>query len=166
MDDALLNAVVVFLVDGMPAEYAIAACIKKGCSQEEAEAIVGEARRRLAQSATFDRDEQVGKARRRLESIYSEATRRKDTRTALQAQRELCKLLDLHSEGRVPDRADEADDATDLRQSLDMIAGYLRPLALAPDDCSIEELTRIAADTIRDNGQARVREEATASHGA
>jgi len=66
---------------------------------EQAEAVVKEARRRLTVAADFDRDEEIGKAVLRLEDLFRTSLLAKDTRTALQAQRELSRLLRLYDRG-------------------------------------------------------------------
>jgi hypothetical protein len=124
--------------------------VQSGASPRQARKLVADARKRLTRAAAYNRDEQLGTAVTRLNALYQQATEAKDSKTALQAQREINRLLDLYAS---PEReaGDGAGD-TALRRQLDLIAGYLLPLKLAGEHYPVEEHARIAADVIRAGG--------------
>ncbi len=91
--------------------------------------------------------EQIGQAVARLDAMFKAATAAKDSKTALQAQRELNRLLDLYTG---PGRSESGgEEVTDLRRQLDLIAGHLLPLKLADEGYPVEEHARLAAEFIR-----------------
>lgn len=136
------------LVNGMGDAEVERFCRSRGQSGGEAAATVAEARRRITLAADFRRDEQLGKAVMRMEDVYRRAIRGKDPRTALQAQRELCRLLALYDrEGAGAGEADEADG--DHAARLALIERYLIPLGLADPTYPVEEHARIAAERLR-----------------
>ena len=61
---------------------------------------VNQARKRITVAADYTRDEQLGKAVIRLDDLYAKSIAAQDTRTALQAQRELNRLLSLYADAR------------------------------------------------------------------
>lgn len=71
--------------------------------------------------ADYARDEQLDKAVMRLDDLYAKSIAAQDTRTALQAQRELNRLLGLYwakgSEGQAID-----SDAQNAVRRLELIA--------------------------------------------
>ena len=126
---------------------------RQGGGPAEAAASLAAARARIALAADFDAGEQLGQAILRLESLYEEASRAKDTRTALQAQRELNRLLGLTGEPE-PEAAAEAV-ASDAEERLELIAAHLLPLGLTDESHPVEEHARIAADIIRRRGRPK-----------
>ena len=77
------------------------------------------ARRLMGAAALFDRQEEFGAARRRLERIIARAAAKGDLRTLLTANRQLCELLGLATPARLelsgPDGVPLAATAADIR---------------------------------------------------
>ena len=95
----MIDKVVLLMVTGLSPEDLKTACIAKlSIPTEEVDAVINEARRRITVAADYNRDEQLGTAISRLNDIYSRSIRGKDIKTALTAQRELNKLMDLYRE--------------------------------------------------------------------
>lgn len=143
----LRDRIVLLLVNGMSVEAAEGFAVQSGADLETARRVVAEARKRITVAADYTRDEQIGRAVMRLDDLYAKSIAGQDTRTALQAQRELNRLLDLYAGSS---RAEGAGvDASELRRQLDLIAGYLLPLKLAEEHYPVEEHARMAAEVIR-----------------
>ena len=149
------DRIVLLLVNGMSAEAADAFAIQSGADPETAKQIVADARKRITVAADYTRDEQIGRAVMRLDDLYAKSIAGQDTRTALQAQRELNRLLDLYAGSSRGDGGN--DDAVELRRQLDLIAGYLLPLRLADEQYPVEEHARMAAEVVRTAGLASKR---------
>ena len=93
----LRDRLVLLLTNGMTIETAEGYCVRQaGCDPDAARRIVAEARQRITVAADYARDEQLGKAVMRLDDLYAKSIAAQDTRTALQAQRELNRLLGLY----------------------------------------------------------------------
>ena len=106
-----IDKVVLLMVSGLSEQAVAGACQQKlGMTPAKAKAAIRRARKLITLAADYNRDEQIGKAVVRLEDLYSRSLRVQDTKTALAAQRELNKLLDLY---RPPGRADDADADAD-----------------------------------------------------
>ena len=149
----LADQVLLFLVAGTRADAVETYCVGPGKqTPEQAKIIIAEARKRLTIAATFNRDEQFGKAISRLEDLYSKSITAADIRSALQAQRELNRLLNLYSDNRTTEA--NAGDLEMLRQ-LDLVSTALLPLNLVAADYPIEEHARVAAEVIRLNGLSK-----------
>jgi hypothetical protein len=139
------------MVSGLSHADLTNACVcKLDVLPERVAAVIAKARRKLTLAADYNRDEQLGTAVTRLNDIYARAIRAQDSKTALQAQREINRLLDLYASAE-REVGDGAGD-TALRRQLDLIAGYLLPLKLAGEHYPVEEHARIAADVIRAGG--------------
>lgn len=155
MDAASLRSrAIVMLVNGLPPERVVDDCVRNGADHATAEAIVGEAREQITVTAEFSRKEKVGVAIRRCEDLYAKSVAARDTRTALQAQREINRLLSLYTSAH-DSPAGPTVDAETLRR-LDVIAGYLLPLGLTDESYPVEEHARLAAEVIRANGLCKV----------
>jgi hypothetical protein len=138
------------LTNGMNIAAAEEYCRKAGLAPDAARRAVAEARKKLTVAADYARDEQLGKAIQRLEDLYAKSIAAKDTRTALQAQRELNRLMDLYSPKDTG--SDDSGDTEGMQASLDLIAGHLLPLDLTDERYPLEEHARLAADIIRKHG--------------
>ncbi|WP_428937781.1 hypothetical protein [Fontivita pretiosa] len=149
------DRVVLLLVNGMSAQAAEAFAVQNGGGADEARQIVAEARKRITVAADYNRDEQIGRAVMRLDDLYAKSIAAQDIRTALQAQRELNRLLDLYA-GSSRGEGASSEDATELRRQIELIASYLLPLGVADEHYPVEEHARIAAELIRRNGLAGV----------
>ena len=147
----LRDRAVLLLINGMSVNAAETFCVQQGADPDEAKRIVAEARKRITVAADYARDEQFGRAIMRLEDLYAKSIAAQDTRTALQAQRELNRLLSLYGPRGDTGTPGSEEDAV-KRKQLALIEGYLLPLALTDATYPIEEHVRIAADLIRKHG--------------
>jgi hypothetical protein len=141
----------------MSVEAAESYCFKQGQDLDSARRTVAEARQRITVAADYARDEQLGKAVMRLDDLYAKSITGQDTRTALQAQRELNRLLGLYGGGNLPGSDGDSDVSEALRR-LELIAGYLLPLGLMDERYPVEEHARMASEILRKNGLAGVQE--------
>lgn len=147
--DEAIDKLVLLLVAGKPRSVLEVAAARFGIEPEDIEDAVAQARTRLTRAAEYDRDEQFGIAVSRMNDIYSRAITDGDIKTALTAQREISKLLDLP--GRVsPDLSHRGEsDGQTGGDELESIADHLLPLGLAPESYPLREHARIAADIVR-----------------
>ncbi|MBE7465425.1 MAG: hypothetical protein HS116_18260 [Planctomycetes bacterium] len=152
----LKDRVILLLINGMSNEAAEGFCAQQGQAADQARNIVAEARKRITVAADYTRDEQIGKAVMRLEDLYAKSMAGQDIRTALQAQRELNRLLSLYADARRLDSPEDDAEAPVLRRQLDLLSAYLLPLKLADPAYPVEEHARIAAEVIRLHGLAGV----------
>jgi len=153
----LRDRAVLLLINGMSVNAAETFCIQQGADADEAKRIVAEARKRITVAADYARDEQFGRAIMRLEDIYAKSVAAQDTRTALQAQRELNRLLSLYGPRGDTGTPGNGEDAV-KRKQIELIEGYLLPLALTDPAYPIEEHARIAAELIRRHEPAHLPE--------
>lgn len=94
-------------------------------------------------------DMTVELAYERLNGIYESAIADEDMQTALQAQREINRVMSLYGE----DKGSGSDGvAGEYQKQIEMIASYLLPLQLLTDNYPIEEHARVAAEKIRNSG--------------
>jgi len=155
------DKVILLLVSGMSErDIADAATGKLGIAHADVPAILAEARRRITLAADYHRDEQIGTAITRLNDVYGRSIRDADNKTALQAQRELNRLLDL-TPTPGPDTYDDDRPGTHADAELAAIRAHLAPLALAPADYPLREHARVAAEKIRDAQAANPKPEPT-----
>jgi len=146
------DRLVLLLTNGMSVEAAEGYCVRQGgMDLDTARRTVAEARQRITVAADYARDEQLGKAVMRLDDLYAKSIAAQDTRTALQAQRELNRLLGLYSPKDTAD-GDAPTDAQDALQRLELIASYLLPLKLTDERYPVEEHARLASEIIRTRG--------------
>ena len=148
----LRDRIVLLLTNGMSVEAAEGYCVRQGgCDLDTARRTVAEARQRITIAADYARDEQLGKAVMRLDDLYAKSIAAKDTRTALQAQRELNRLMSLYSPRDTPG-GEPTDEAEDAVARLELIATYLLPLKLTDERYPVEEHARLASEIIRTRG--------------
>lgn len=155
-DHPALDKVVLLMVSGMSQADLANACVTKlGIEPNEVAAVTAEARRRLTRAADYNRDEQLGTAITRMNDIYARAIRAGDIKTALTAQREINKLMDLYREasGGYGTGEDAEDDGA--QSELAAIRLHLLPLGLAAETYPLREHARIAADLIREQRRPR-----------
>lgn len=150
-DRSLRDRVVLLLISGMSTGAAETFCLQQGADPDAAKAIVGEARKRITLTADYARDEQLGRAIMRLEDLYAKSIAATDTRTALQAQRELNRLLRLHEPSEPATPAADPQELAEARRLLDSVRNYLLDLNLAPADVPIDEHARVAAELLIDH---------------
>ena len=151
-DDARISTirdrVVLLLINGVSVTAAESYCMTQGVGPDDAGRIVGEARKKITVAADYTRDEQLGRAIMRMEDLYAKSITAQDVRTAIQAQRELNRLLSLYTP-RGDTGTPAAEDVALLRRQIELISGYLLPLQLTDAQYPIEEHARLAADAIR-----------------
>lgn len=149
LNQADIERLVMLLVSGFTVDKAVEYCKTHfGLSTEEAEEAVGDARKKLTLAADFVRDEQLGTAIARLNSLYVKAIGEADIKTALQAQRELNKLMGLYK--AESDRGGEDGEGSLYREKLELIQQYILPLGLVDERYPIEEHVRVAAEIVRE----------------
>lgn len=144
----LRDRVLLLLVNGMSADQAEAWCLTQVEEPEDARRVVQDARKRITVAAEYTKDEQLGLAVKRLEDLYAKSIAGQDTKTALQAQRELNRLLSLYADSRRSEAGDQGEAAV-LRRQIDLIAAHLLPLKLADESYPVEEHARLAAACVR-----------------
>jgi len=143
-DEVTIEHVVLLLVRGVGVGRLAAACAELGISRKDLDAALPEARKRITVAAETDHDEEFGKAVMRLNQIYATTVGGKDKKTALDAQRELNRLLGLY-EDEAPSGA--GDD--ELREEVAQAMQYLTPLGLTRKKApTLSELCRLAAARI------------------
>lgn len=139
---AIIDQVALLIVSGLPAAELPAAVEALGASKRRTKNIIDAARERIVQAASVDRIAAIGKAIVRLEDLYSRALKASDLRTALAAEKELNRLLDLK---RQPPKKVAGND------ELEAIARHLLSLALADSEHPLREHARLAAELIRNS---------------
>lgn len=153
-DENLVHKIVLLMVSGLSKKELTEACvIKFAIPPEEVDHFVKEARTKITRTAEYDKDEELGISITRMNDIYRRAIKGQDIKTALMAQKELNKLMDLSK-----DTGSEGQDGNKQTnflgeiEELDAIAGHLLPLELADKDYPLREHARIAAERIREGG--------------
>ena len=145
------DRILLLLVSGMSVEAAEGYCLQQGMDLDTAKRVVAEARQRITVAADYTREEQLGLAVRRLKDLYAKSITAKDTRTALQAQREINRLLGLYAP-KASGSDEPAGEGDDSARRLALIDQYLRPLELTDDRYPTEEHARVAAELLRTRG--------------
>ncbi|MEP0846055.1 MAG: hypothetical protein HRF50_04440 [Phycisphaerae bacterium] len=148
--DEVVEKLLLLIVRGLNSETDLRrAAAQLGVKAKRAADAVTSARQKLTRAAAVSGDEELGKAIRRLEDLFGSATRAKDHRTALIAQKELHKLLGLYdlAAARKDAPADAAQSPAEAE--LAAIRLHLLPLGLADADYPLREHARIAADLVR-----------------
>ncbi len=151
--DQLHQKIVLLLTAGLGVEQAVAAVERNhGLDPSAARQAVDAARKLLTLAADYARDEQLGKAVMRLEDLFAKSMLARDIKTALAAQRELDRLLNLYG-----DAAADADGGSDdgAARELALIEGYVRPLGLCAASYPVAEHVRVACDLVRRQGLNR-----------
>ena len=114
---------------------------KLSLTEDQADAAIDEAGRRIRLAAACDFDRELGTAKTRLAQLYGQAAKVMDFKTALAVQKELNKLLGLHAKGSAP--ADIAgDNDSDALELLAAVRDQLAPLVEADADEPLEEIAR------------------------
>jgi len=140
-----LDAVVALLVRGYRTEQIAATMRTEGVLAPQSTArYIAEARRLVTLSADYVRDEELGRAIRRLNDIYSEAVTAKELKIRLDAVKELSRLM------RLSDAGDPDGDgpSTDANTDLAAIREHLEPLQLGPAGLPVVDLVRLAVDRL------------------
>ncbi len=139
-----LDKVIIMLVSGIGRKDAEGACVEKlGMTDAEAADAIEQALRKITITADYDRDTEVGTAHIRINDLYRRALLVQDVKTALVAQRELNKLLDLY---RTDTAMTEADGAA--AEQDDSAREHLEALGLGTPADTTTELARLAVAEI------------------
>lgn len=152
VDGKGVKVAVLALVRGLAEEAVVAQLVQAGTPKDDAGLVVKEARNRIQLTADYNRDEELGKSIRRLErlieaNIDSEFASSKTI--ALQAQRELNKLLRLHEASAGATGEAEEGDGAGRADELSRTRAHLAGVLDAPDDYPLSELARMAAEKLR-----------------
>lgn len=143
-----LGPVLLLLVTMQSAAKVRAVCVEKlEIPDAEVDGVLADARRRLTVAADFHRDEEVGRALVRLGDLYERSLRVQDVKTALAAQKELNKLLDLYA-GAPPAGGEDYHAGGQAAADLAAVRQHLAPLGLGGDDDSTVELARLAVEKL------------------
>ncbi len=140
IDDAI-DKTVLLICSGLPAADMPAAVEKLGVTRRRVAKVIEQAKTRISDAAHVDREAAIGKSIVRFEDLYARSLKSQDLKTALTAQRELVRLLDLK---RQPPKA-----GTGNNEELAAVARWLLPLKLADETWPLREHARLAAETIR-----------------
>jgi hypothetical protein len=139
--------VIVLLVNGASDEAIISHCQSTGLTARQASKMVSSARERIAIAARYDPRQELGAAIKRLNSLYSKSIKAEELGIALQAQRELNRLLRL---GDLPSGEEgDGEQTGDLDRQVNAVKQHLLPLKLTEESKPIEEHARLAAERIR-----------------
>jgi len=120
----------------------------RGYEDEVLEAAIAEAHRRFRKNTGIDRLAEIGAGIERLRHIIGVAIAGSELTQAIQAQRELGKLLALYPKAGEGEGNRPPEIGSEAASELEEIAGYLRPLELAPDSYPLSGLARIAAEKL------------------
>ena len=115
---------------------------------EQAERATAMAVEHIARVASFDRVAELGASKRRLESIYREASDAHDWPVALSASKELNRLLGLQTADPAAPTGDDPD-AGDHRETLEQIAKHITRVSGLPEDAPLLDHARVLADKAR-----------------
>ena len=135
----VLDKIVLLMVSGLQQGAVEEAAHKLGLTDGEVPAAIAEAKLAIAIAARYDRNEQMGAALIRLNDLYRRALAIQDTKTALAAQRELNKLMELYR----PSPASE-ERAAELAAEIAAARRHLAPMGLGSDETPLAELCRRA----------------------
>lgn len=106
---------------------------------------IEQASKRIAIAANYDKTEQVGLSIKRLNEIFGTSVEMADPKTALAAQKELNKLMDLYR--AEPGEANSEGESA-AEKEINAALAHLQPLEIAHPDTPLSELCRIAAQLI------------------
>lgn len=113
-----------------------------GLGESDANALVRAIRRDVEKSANVDPEKALGVAIARLNALYSAATNRQDSKTALATVKEMNKLVALYN--RIADREEKSEDVekTRSRAILESAVGK------ANAGLDLDDLARIVVDRL------------------
>lgn len=138
-----LDAVVLLLVSGLSDTQATAAAVESfTLSTKSAEHHVREARNRITLSASFDRAAELGTSYKRLNLLYQRSAATHDFKSALAAQKELNRLLQLQNYA-APSGAEDAGPVDDGASQA--VSEHLTALLELDPDTPPDEVCRLAA---------------------
>lgn len=139
-DQELIDRAVLLIVSGLSVEAAAGTLQSKlGVTAAKAAAAAKKAEKKIVLAANYDRTRELGTAIARLNDLYRRAVAIQDTKTALQIQREINKLLDLYDRP-LPTETGETDETEQ-----NLARRYLEGLGLGDAETPLAELCRRAA---------------------
>lgn len=142
-DQDLIDRAVLLLVSGLTLDAVTTTLQQKlGATPARAAAVAKKAEKKIVLAANYDRTKELGTAIARLNDLYRRAVAIQDTKTALQIQREINKLLDLYDRPAPAAAEDLPDGEAELARR------YLQGLGLGDDSTPLPELCRRAAAKI------------------
>jgi len=145
--DALLKSVVRALALEGDSEDEIR-IRERGYGDEVVDAAIEEAQRRFRRVSGIDRLAEIGAGIVRLRQIIGRAIAGGELTQAIQAQRELGKLLALYPKAGEGEGNRPPEVGSEAQSELEAIAAHLRPLELADGAYPLSEIARIAAEII------------------
>lgn len=107
---------------------------------------IAEARERIVRAATFSRISELGAAKLRLEQLYRNAEDVSEFTVAMQALKELHRLLDLFAK---PSDGNGQSVGEEVLVELETIGAHLRGVSGLPESAPIVEHARVVADLAR-----------------
>ena len=142
--------VLLLVVTGVPEDTILKVAEEKlGLDAAAARAAIAEARRQITLAADYNRDDELGTAYLRLNDLYTRAVKVQDLKTALAAQRELDKLLDLYPKAAPGDGTGPGQpDGTDTRADAEAAREHLAALNLTDAGAPLAEHARLAVSHI------------------
>lgn len=141
-----LDKIILLLISGLTAETVLATCQNQfQLEPKTATVAIRKAKKKIFLAAKYNPAEQIGVAITRLNSLYKQSLRVQDVKTALAAQKELNKLMDLYvsTGAQQPQTAAAGHDET-----IERVRMHLESLGLGTASDSVEELARRAAAEI------------------
>jgi len=142
IDPVIVEQIVLLMIGGLSDALLYTAAIDKlKLTPELATAAIDEARRLITLAADYNRHEELGRAVRRINKLFSDSVKMQDSKTALACQKELNKLLSLYEppgQQKATAEAPENAEATAIR-------AHLVPLKLTLDSAPLAEHCRLAA---------------------
>lgn len=142
VDPVVIEQIVLLMIGGLSDALLHTAAVEKlKMTPEKAAAAINEARRVITIAADYNRHEQLGKAVKRIDALYSTSVKMQDAKTALACQRELNKLLSLYE----PTAVIPPTKPTEENAEAKAIRLHLVPLGLASESAPLAEHCRIAA---------------------
>ncbi len=142
----LVDRLVLLLVSNVQPDAIRQAGEKLDVTDRTLDAALLEARRRITLAADYNRVDEIGTAYVRLNEVFRRALAIQDNKTALAAQRELCKLLRLYDavSPAAGGAGGAADDRTAATEDAARARAHLVTLGLGEADESLTELARLA----------------------
>ena len=143
-----VGKVILLLVSGTRPEVVRAAAVERlGIPEAEVEEAIAEARRLITLTADYNRDERLGQAIARCDSVYNRAVSANpaDLKVALSAQEKLNRLFGFYR----PEAREPVHEGGEAAMELDAARDHLAALfPEADDETPTGEIARLAAAEI------------------
>ena len=155
MSEQAVERVLLWMANGLSGEDLQAACVAKlELDPEEVQTVIAEARKRLTLAADYNRDEMLGTAITRLNTLWSRciSDRTLDLSKALAVQREINRLGGLYRTAKAEwdSPTGDTNGSEGVAEEVAAAAGYLFPLELAPAHVPLAEHARLAVLRIKE----------------